>query len=221
MIGNPQRSHPASSNLLIADDVIKVISATLIACMAIVGCGSTSTAHAPRVRLVKSNSTVAARPRTFATSDVRTVGGGRLPGGRFSLFGERGEYDGERYFKLGVRLEEAGPHGPISAGGGAVSMRPGGYGALSIEVERGCVGGFEYGLVYGLLRDSSDSVSAERNARSLRLKKRAIPASLGEGTLVYSLLPPGPVSIVTRTTSGRIVDEEHFSGRRVAPCHRL
>jgi hypothetical protein len=151
----------------------------------------------------------------YARNGVRILVRERLPGGYVSLIGARYTYVGQTYFELGRRLEKLGKHGRVVvAGGGGISMKPGRYGAVLMQIQHGCLGPHEYTLAYGLLRNPDDTVMAQGSGDAAVLfKETVIPASLhADGLLIYSLLGRGATDVVTRTSSGRVVSSESYPG---------
>ncbi len=181
----------------------------LMVCAAVAGCGESNPRESSATylggRLIKKY------PIKYAPNGRQTLARERLPGGYISLVGERYAYMGQAYLKLSAHMEELGKKGLVSAGGGGTSIKPGEYGASLMQVERGCFGRNEYTLVYGLLRDRSDTVTARGHRTSIVLKRVAIPADLhAGGILVYTVLGRGPIDVVTQTPSGRVVNNESY-----------
>jgi hypothetical protein len=176
--------------------------ALVVICMAVVGCGDSH-------RYAQSSIAIRQHRVKYVSDGVRTLVRERLPGGEFSIIGQRYEYLGRSYFGLANRTEEPGEQRGAGGGGGGSPIEPGEHGVLVMEVEQGCVGTHEYVLADGLLRNSRDTVTSQGHGAPIEFKKVVIPASLhAGGVLVYALLTRGQSDVVTRTSNLRVMQDE-------------
>ena len=190
-------------------------------CVAIGGCGDGSGtpngSSAPRGGAIRFTKTKSIRDASEGVRLARL----RLPGGYASWFGEQYRVMGRAYFKLSVHMEESSRHRVVSAGGGSASLSPGEYGIAALGISRGCLGGHEYALAYGMLSDPEDTVVAQAHGVVTRLEKKVLPAHLrANGVLVYSLVPRGSLKIVTSARSGHTVSSEAYteSSEKLCPA---
>lgn len=83
-------------------------------------------------------------------------------------------------------------------------------GAVVMTVIDGCTGPYSHRVVWGLLKSKRDTVTAYTDHRRIRFKTAVLPRQLHASSVaVYALLPPRAGGyIITRTPSGRMVNEE-------------
>jgi hypothetical protein len=91
---------------------------------------------------------------------------------------------------------------------------------FAFRVATGCQP-HEYAILYGLLRDSRDSVLARSSTGLVPLRRVPMPASLhAHGVLAYAALPAAPSEVVVRTPAGRTVLTASLS-RRAKQAHEV
>jgi hypothetical protein len=142
-----------------------------------------------------------------------------MRGAYFSIVAKRYEYRGHTYSVLNDREERSGGHG-AGAGGGGPEIERGQSIPLEMDVSHGCLGPYAYALAYGMLRDSKDSVTAQADGTTIRLKKVVIPTNFHpDGVVVYALLGRGRNNVVERSATERVVYDENWAGPEAGACH--
>jgi hypothetical protein len=133
---------------------------------------------------------------------------------------EPARYGTRRHRKMRGMVSSGVSTGPaISDAGPAERM------VLDLFVDHECGGPYPYrlpyALAYGLLRGAKDVVTDQVGGRTIRMKTAGIPSRMHpEGVLVYGLLRPGSNDIVVRTSNGRIVSRQRWSGaNEEVSCH--
>jgi hypothetical protein len=153
-------------------------------------------------------------PIKYLGGSPKTVASGAVPGGgpRFSIVAERYRFLGKVYFDLVARVEEE-RHSLFGVLFGGSSHRFG-FGpsplrqALSIQEETGCEP-HPYEILFGLLRDPGEVVSANSAVGTVPLAAVALPPSLHtRGVLVYGAFSPPPMSLSLRKRTGTTVGSE-------------
>jgi hypothetical protein len=198
----------------------------VLAAVVLGGCGVGASHPGRRVGtyLVKPNgerARINAESVELTPTEPRSLVRERLSGGAYmEIVSQRYRYRGRVYATLVEKIEEPGPHGMRRGGGGTGPSLNGTVGELlRVEVGQECIGSHEVVLVYGILRDGSDDVVATGRHAQVVLNKRRMPASLhAGGVLVYAALPMRPVEILTRTSSGRVVDKKSYTLRPISAC---
>lgn len=184
----------------------------------IAGCGSHMRALAGQTRLVEPNGTIKSVKRytvKYLPNGFRRLAREKLPGGYVSIIAERYEYQSKIYSELASIAEKPGghEHGTSSGGSGpSLEQDEPGLGPVNVNVYYGCAGEYPYVLVYGLLHNSQDTVTARERGITVKLKKVEIPSSFHpDGVLVYTLLGNAPTDITTSTSDGRVVHVDHYA----------
>src|SRR5207237_517072 len=81
---------------------------------------------------------------------------------------------------------------------------------FNVQIERGCQPS-EYAIVFGVLRDPTDTVLVRSGGRLLPLRHARIPSGLHvTGVLAFIALPGPPTELIVRTSLGRTVVTRHF-----------
>jgi hypothetical protein len=139
-----------------------------------------------------------------------------LPGSTLNLVGSlytQTNQSSRPYFQVAVQEGES-PSGsvsiPLGEGGRAVTMR----------VERSCAAGKPYAFAFGWLRSSADRVLATNEHGDTKpFHQVIVPGRLrAGGSLVYRLLDNTATTILTTTSSGRVVAREPYGTGVKARC---
>jgi hypothetical protein len=140
----------------------------------------------------------------FLPGGIRPLVRGRVPGGpSFTIKGEAYRFVGHIKFALSVDINNGGGGGESLSG-----KRPS---VFSWATFRGCQP-HAYVILYGLLKDPADSVSARTAGTVQPLRRAAIPAHLhAGGALVYLAASTAPDELLVRDRSGRTVISESLS----------
>ena len=161
---------------------------------------------------------------------VATLARASLPQGpSFTISGERYRKLGADHFKLELAVSNEGSE-PLIGGGGGQSFaseveapnasdgrfnpfgQPFGPGGLvfASQASSACLPQ-PYAIVYGLLREPSDSVLARVSGRLVPLREVSIPARLhAGGTLAYGAFSPLPSELLVRNASGKTVASQNL-----------
>jgi hypothetical protein len=150
------------------------------------------------------------RERRRTSRETRTIARGDLPqGGRFAITGVRitSEYAPARS-RLSIEVtptEGFGIGSFLAEAGGSRGARSSPF---SRELETGCLP-HEFAIVYGVLKNASDTVLVRSSGGLEALHRARIPANLHLGSvLAYIALPSVPSEVLVRTRAGRIVQRE-------------
>lgn len=142
---------------------------------------------------------------------------GRLPGGYFSIFGERYRRRGEThiYTQLSYRFETFRGH--VVKSGGSVDTgydEPGS--ALVLEAANGHLQRHRYATVYGLLRKPHDIVTARISGQQIAVRRVALPALLHtRDVLIYLTVMEHAratrVTVTAHTATGKIDSRKDYN----------
>jgi len=137
------------------------------------------------------------------------------PGWRYRFIGELYRQNGRRYFYIVLENPARGQLGTQ----GAESLVPQGRsGAFAYGIEEGCAPR-KWVILYGLLKDPRDTVTAKIPHIEYAFKRISIPAAVSPGgVLAYMALPGVPDSLTVRSANGRTVANEALDGDSGGPC---
>jgi hypothetical protein len=189
------------------------------------GCGGSGSSHPARgaasgARAAPAGRTsTAAEPVKFLPNGVRVLVRGRIPAAAsFSITAERYRFQGRTYVDLSAAV---GAHG-MREGGGSGSFSPqGSHQTFAWSTQEGCQARphARWAIVYGLLRDAGDTVTARSGQGVYALRTAPMPSSFrAGGELAYAVLPQRPSEVLVRTRGGRVAQDEKLDFLMRAGC---
>lgn len=192
----------------------------------IAGCGgSAQVASVPqKVKKTASIPKVGRNQSPEEVPGILVLATGTLSGsGKFAIFLEPSETNKDTSVEYSLMMGDAEPvryepphppswrvHNGMVWGKAGGRMVVGREGAVVMTVIDGCTGPYPHRVVWGLLKSRRDTVTAYTDHRRIRFKTAVLPRQLHASSVaVYALLPPRAGGyIITRTPSGRMVNEE-------------
>ena len=134
----------------------------------------------------------------FLQHGIRALVHSRVPGGpAFSIKGEAYRFLGHIHFALSVEI--------TNGGGGGESLSGRKPNLFSWAVWRACQP-HPYAIIYGLLKNPSDTVLARTSGTLRRLRRAPIPAHLyAGGVLVFIASTIVPSELIVRAPSGKTI----------------
>ncbi len=173
------------------------------------------------LRLPRTAACVQQRPKLLPGGH-RTIARGTLPQGPgFSITGERYSVTGKIHFGLGVEVAANAEAGGLIGGDSTIAVgvepkpkpKPTPSPPFALQLKTGCEP-HEYAILYGILKDPTDTVLARSSGRPQPLRRVRIPASLHvHGVLAYIALPTVPNELLVRTPTGKTVFTEKLASR--------
>jgi hypothetical protein len=153
----------------------------------------------------------------YLPGGVRTLVEGRIPRGpAFSIGVERYRFLGKTYVDLSAAIRARGTREGGGSGGGGSSFSPRrSRQAFAWSTQEGCEAdsSVRWSIVYGLLRDSRDTVLVRTGGTAYAINVASIPGSFHVGgELAYAVLPRQPSEVLVRGVGGHTVQRERLGG---------